>query len=166
MISYGFPACWYDFAVTGDPIRLSRIEIPVGDWFSEISISIGSWLTNGVSRWMEVRIDFPASIYPSGTGFQKSRFPLVPGRPMGFRGERTPDSNSSAQITLGQLQNAIRFCLRIWFSPINWWSAVTRASRHSLVADFSFRERKQNKRNELFFFSKNKSSHFRTFLLK
>ena len=89
---YWFPVDQWGFEVIGHWIRVSRIHIPLGNVFAAISISIGSRSTNGVSRWLGTGFVFPASTYPWGTCLQRSRFPLVPGRPMGFRGDWALDS--------------------------------------------------------------------------
>ena len=52
--------------------------------FPASSIFIGSWSTNGVSRCLDTGFVFPAPRYPRKSCFRPARFPLVPGRPIGF----------------------------------------------------------------------------------
>ena len=67
--------------------------------FPASSISIGfRWIIGFRGIWAPDSC-FPASTYPRITCFQKTRFSLVPGRPMGFRGQRTSDSSSPHRVT-------------------------------------------------------------------
>ena len=94
-----FPVDQWDFEVFGPRIRVSRVEITQENVFPANSIFIGSRLTNGFSRCLGLRFMLPASRYHRKSGFQRTRFPLVPGRPMGFRGVSTPDSCSPSRVT-------------------------------------------------------------------
>src|ERR1700722_1479721 len=100
---YWFLAHQWDFQVNGAQIRTPHIELPLGSHFPENSISIGSWLTNEVPEQRELRFELPTSNYPLGTVFLKTRFLLVPGPPMGFRGKWSSDSNSPHRITPWEL---------------------------------------------------------------
>jgi hypothetical protein len=77
----------------------------MGRNFPVSSIFIGSQSTNGVSRCLGAEFVFPASRYPRITCFQETRFSLVPGRPMGFRGERTSDSSSPHRVTSKSIES-------------------------------------------------------------
>ena len=85
----------------------SRYWFPADQWgfepqekvFPANSISIGSRPTNGVSRCLGLGFMFPASRYPRKRCFRQTRFPLVPGRPMGFRGVWASDSCSPHRDT-------------------------------------------------------------------
>src|ERR1022692_3369050 len=67
--------------------------------FPKNSISIGSQSTNGLSRKSDLGFELPTPNYPQKTCFPKTRFLLVPSRPMGFRGNPTSDSNSPPLVT-------------------------------------------------------------------
>jgi hypothetical protein len=58
-----FPVDQWVFEVFSRRIRVSRIEIPQNNVFSENSIFIGSWSTNGVSRPTDLIFEFPTSSY-------------------------------------------------------------------------------------------------------
>ena len=94
-----FPADQWGFEVFGPRIHVPRIEIPQEKVFPANSISIGSRPTNGVSRCLGLGFMFPASKYPRKRCFRQTRFPLVPGRPMGFRGVWALDSCSPHRDT-------------------------------------------------------------------
>ena len=163
------PANERDFFTIRDnseTIQAFQMKLPQNTLYLSQSISIGSWPTNGVSKRTEGGFDFPASRYPSGTGFRNLDFHWFPGRPMRFRDERTPDSNSRPRIIFGELQNVLRFRPQIRSIRTDRSNAVTQASRQSPSLDCSPEKEKNNKRNDLFFYSKSESFHFRTFLLK
>jgi hypothetical protein len=71
----------------------------IGRDFPASSIWIGFWSTNGFSRCLGAGFVFPASRYPTITCFRRPRFPLVPRRPMRFRGVWAPDSCSPHRST-------------------------------------------------------------------
>ena len=81
--------------------------------FSKNSIFIGSQSTNGLSSPTDLGFELATPNYPRKTCFLKTRFSLVPSRPMGFRGKRTSDSNSPLRITPGKhVFQKLHFC---WF---------------------------------------------------
>ena len=59
-----FPVNQWGFEVFRSRIRVPHVEIPQGNVFPAISISIGSRSTNGVSRCLDLGFLFPISIYP------------------------------------------------------------------------------------------------------
>ena len=85
--------------VFGHRIGVPRIEVSQEIVFSPNSISIGSRSTNGISRCLDLGFIFPMSRYPRKSCFRRTRFSLVPGRPMRFRGVWTPDSSFPYPIT-------------------------------------------------------------------
>jgi hypothetical protein len=89
----------WGFEVFGHRIHVSCIEIPQENVFPANSISIDSRWTNGVSSFLGAGFVFPASSYPRITCFRRTRFSLVPGPPMGFRGEWTFDSDFPYRVT-------------------------------------------------------------------
>jgi hypothetical protein len=95
----------WSFEVFERGICVSHIKLPQENVFPANSIFIGSRSTNEVSRCLGAGFVFSASRYPRITCFQKTRFSLVPGRPMGFRGEWTSDSNSPHRVTYRNIES-------------------------------------------------------------
>jgi hypothetical protein len=121
---------WWGFDTNGGRIRLSRIDLPLGDHFSENALFIRSGSTDEISR-------------PEGP-----RFKLL-----------DPDYCWRASV-----RNTFSPTDMIWSIRTDRSSAVTRASRQSLSLNCS--PEKQNKRNDIRFYSKSESLRFPTFLLK
>jgi hypothetical protein len=90
----------------------------IGRNFPATSISIGSRSTNEFPRCLGVGFTFPASRSLRKACFRRTRFSLVPGRPMGFRGVRTPDSRFPHQDTPEKrVSGKLDFH---WFSVDQW----------------------------------------------
>jgi hypothetical protein len=106
------------FRVVWVPDSCSRIEKPQESLFPTNSISIGSRSTNGVWRCLGLGFMFPASRNPKKACFRRSRFPLVPGRPMGLGGVWVSDSCSPHRETPRKLvSDELDFH---WFSVDQW----------------------------------------------
>ena len=84
-------------------IRALRMKLLGNTLYLGKSIFIGYRSTDRVSTWTEVRFDFPTSSYASGTTFQKSRFSLVTGPPIGFWVKQSSDSDSPWSIAYYRL---------------------------------------------------------------
>ena len=106
------------FKVFGPRIRVFRIEMPQKSLFPTRSISIGSRPINGVSRCLSLGLMFPASRLFRKAYFRSGRFPLVPGRPMGFRGVWVSDSSSPRRDTPG---NLVSVELDFHWFPVDQW---------------------------------------------
>ena len=99
---------------------VSHIEFPQESVFPVDSIFIGSRSSDGVSRFLVAGFVFPASRYPRVTCFHGTRFSLVSGRPMGFRGEWTSDSNSPHPVTSNSIDacHSLYPCRQCSFDPV------------------------------------------------
>ena len=135
---YWFLAHQWGFKVNGAQIRTPHIELPLGNKFSENSISIGSWLTNEVSEQMELRFELPASNYPLKTIFLKTRFLLVPGPPMGFPGKWSSDSKSPHRITFSGAYSRKNLAFFYWRTNAVFWLAWTSGQTDIRTNEFRY----------------------------
>ena len=106
------------FAVSGPRIHAPHVALLQKNMFPVNLISIGSWSTNRVSRCFDHGFMFPTSRFFRKKYFQRTRFSLVPGRPMGFRGVSTPNSCSPHQDTSEKLVSGVLDFH--WFSVDQW----------------------------------------------
>ena len=117
-ISIGCSVCHRCFKLYRQSMQTSLTQSCKVHLSFPTTICLVSEAPNGLSRKTDLEFELPVPNYPRKTCFQKTRFLLVPSRPMGFRGKPTSDSNSPSLITPGKL--VFKKLDFYWFSVDRW----------------------------------------------
>jgi hypothetical protein len=96
---------------------VQKTEIYTSPW-SPSDLKQYSWTTITLSMCLGSRFMFLAWRFLRKASFSRTRFPLVPGRPIGFREKRASDSSSPHRITPGK---PLFDEIQVYRLPSNHW---------------------------------------------